>query len=260
VGEGVDFPHRPILATRLGVTVFIPWGLSHAPRRPETRLVPLSDSKEHLVGITGDWDQRITRRTLLKTGGSFAAGITIAGIASRPAELALLGGRLPEVPARIPELHFTTAQELLASAVGEHERGQPDLSPEGERWLGRWAMEEHGSELVFVTGYPMSKRPFYTHPDPERPGFSRGFDLLFRGLEIVTGGQRLHRYEDYVAALAERGLDEAPFAGYLEAFRFGMPPHGGFALGLERWTAQLTGCGNVREATLFPRDRTRLAP
>jgi nondiscriminating aspartyl-tRNA synthetase len=106
----------------------------------------------------------------------------------------------------------------------------------------------------------MEKRPFYTHPDPARPELSLSFDLLFRGMEIVTGGQRLHRHEDYRAALAARGLPEEPLAGYLEAFRYGMPPHGGFALGLERWVALLTGAANVREATLFPRDRGRLTP
>jgi nondiscriminating aspartyl-tRNA synthetase len=133
--------------------------------------------------------------------------------------------------------------------------GEPDLSPADERRI----CEEHG-ELVFVEGFPTRKRPFYTHPDPERPEWSRGFDLLYRGLEIVTGGQRLHIYEDYRAALAARGLDEAPFASYLDAFRYGMPPHGGFALGLERFVAQVAGVGNVRETTLFPRDRTRLLP
>ncbi len=132
---------------------------------------------------------------------------------------------------------------------------EPDLAPADERRI----CAEHG-ELVFVEGFPTAKRPFYTHPDPERPEWSRGFDLLYRGLEIVTGGQRLHRYEDYRAALAARGLDEAPFAGYLDAFRYGMPPHGGFALGLERFTAQVLGLANIREATLFPRDRNRLVP
>ncbi len=132
---------------------------------------------------------------------------------------------------------------------------EPDLSPEDERRI----CAEHG-ELVFVEGYPMSKRPFYTYPEPGRPERSRGFDLLYRGLEIVTGGQRLHRYGDYRAALADRGLDEAPFASYLDAFRYGMPPHGGFALGLERFVAQVTGVRNVRETTLFPRDRSRLLP
>ncbi len=132
---------------------------------------------------------------------------------------------------------------------------EPDLSPADERRI----CVEHG-ELVFVDGFPTWKRPFYTHPDPERPEWSRGFDLLYRGLEIVTGGQRLHLYEDYRAALAARGLDEAPFASYLDAFRYGMPPHGGFALGLERFIAQVVGVGNVRETTLFPRDRSRLLP
>jgi nondiscriminating aspartyl-tRNA synthetase len=136
--------------------------------------------------------------------------------------------------------------------------GEPDLAPAHERWLGDWARREHGSDLLFVVGYPMAKRPFYTHPDPDRPGFSNSFDLLFRGVELVTGGQRLHRHGDYLAALA--GTDLAPLDGYLAAFRHGMPPHGGFALGLERWVARLCGAANVREVTLFPRDKTRLAP
>jgi nondiscriminating aspartyl-tRNA synthetase len=106
----------------------------------------------------------------------------------------------------------------------------------------------------------MAKRPFYTHPEPARPEYSNSFDLLFRGLEIVTGGQRLHRYGDYLEALAARGESPDGYDGYLQAFRYGMPPHGGFALGLERFTARLTGAQNVRETTLFPRDRTRLMP
>jgi nondiscriminating aspartyl-tRNA synthetase len=132
---------------------------------------------------------------------------------------------------------------------------EPDLAPDDERRICR----EHG-ELVFVEGYPTAKRPFYTHPDPDRPQWSRSFDLLYRGVEIVTGGQRLHRYPDYVAELDARGIDASPFSGYLDAFRWGMPPHGGFALGLERFTAQALGATNVRETTLFPRDRTRLSP
>jgi nondiscriminating aspartyl-tRNA synthetase len=176
------------------------------------------------------------------------------------AELALLETRLPELPERVPEIHFTEAQERIARALGEHERGQPDLSPEGERWLGRWALEEHGSEWLFVVGYPLSKRPFYTHPDAARPGYSSSFDLIFRGTELVTGGQRLHRYADYQAALAARGMASEPLAPYLEVFKYGMPPHGGFAIGLERFLMQLTGLGNIRQAVLFPRDLNRLTP
>jgi nondiscriminating aspartyl-tRNA synthetase len=106
----------------------------------------------------------------------------------------------------------------------------------------------------------MTKRPFYTHPDPARPTYSNGFDLLFNGVELVTGGQRLHRYGDYLAALEQRGLNPQPFQDYLTVFKHGMPPHGGFAIGLERFVAQLTGAQNVREVALFPRDMTRLVP
>jgi nondiscriminating aspartyl-tRNA synthetase len=177
-----------------------------------------------------------------------------------PAELAMLGARVPEVPAVIPHLHFTEALELLVEPLGEAVRDEPDLSPAGERWLGQWAREHHASDWLFVTGYPMRKRPFYTHPEPERPAHSRSFDLLFRGTELVTGGQRLHRHDDYLAALAARQMSSAPIAAYLEAFRHGMPPHGGFAIGLERFVMQLLELPNIRLAVLFPRDLNRLSP
>ena len=175
-------------------------------------------------------------------------------------ELTLLAADLPVVPDTIPRLHFTEAQDLILALTGEECRHEPDLTPAHERLLGAWAYENHGSDFLFVVGYPMRKRPFYTHPDPERPTYSKSFDLLFRGLELITGGQRLHRYDDYLAALAQHNLPAEPFAAYLAAFKHGMPPHGGFAIGLERWVAQLTGRTNVRETTLFPRDLTRLTP
>jgi nondiscriminating aspartyl-tRNA synthetase len=164
-------------------------------------------------------------------------------------EAALAGAALPEVPAEIPAIHFAEAMTMLGA-------DEPDLSPAHERTLGEWAAAEHGSDFLFVTGYPMVKRPFYTHPSPD-PRWSNSFDLLFRGVELVTGGQRLHRYEDYVAALDGR---IGPYASYLDAFRYGMPPHGGFAIGLERFVARLVGAANVREVTLFPRDLHRLTP
>jgi nondiscriminating aspartyl-tRNA synthetase len=162
------------------------------------------------------------------------------------------------VPDEIPAIDFVAGQQLIEGDTGRPTLGEPDLAPADERWLGEWAAREHGSDFVFVTGYPMAKRPFYTHPDPARPEASNGFDLLFRGLELVTGGQRLHRYADYVHAL--EGRDLTPYEGYLEAFRHGMPPHGGFAIGLERWLARLTDAANVREVTLFPRDINRFTP
>jgi nondiscriminating aspartyl-tRNA synthetase len=175
---------------------------------------------------------------------------TLAGMAAAVEPWARL-----TVPAEIPAVHFTEALTIAGAPADE-----PDLAPAHERALGEWAGREHGSDFVFVTGYPMRKRPFYTHPEPADPAYSNGFDLLFRGVELVTGGQRLHRYEDYVAALTAAGEPLEPYAGYLEGFRYGMPPHGGFAIGLERFVARLTGAANVREVTAFPRDLHRVTP
>jgi nondiscriminating aspartyl-tRNA synthetase len=180
---------------------------------------------------------------------------TLAGMVGA---VVALDVQTPDVPDEIPTIDFTAAQELIEAATGEPTVGEADLAPAHERWIGDWAQREHGSDFVFVTGYPQAKRPFYTHPDPDRPGFTNSFDLLFRGVELVTGGQRLHRYEDVIAALGDQ--DPSPLAGYLDAFRYGMPPHGGFAIGLERWVARLVGAANVREVTLFPRDLNRLSP
>lgn len=188
------------------------------------------------------------------------AGMIAALEADCAAELTLLDARLPAVPVVIPHIHFADAQELIWQRHGVDVRGEPDLSPQDERWLGQWAQETHGSDFLFVTGYPMSKRPFYTHPDPRRPRYSNSFDLLFRGVELITGGQRLHRYADYLAALAQANLPVEPFESYLEAFRYGMPPHGGFAIGLERLLMQLLDVPNVRLTTLFPRDLHRVTP
>ena len=175
-------------------------------------------------------------------------------------DLQLLNAQLPSVPNQIPHIHFSDAQELILRLHNVDVRHEPDLSPQDERWLCEWALEEHGSEFLFVTGYPMRKRPFYTHPDPSRPEYSNSFDLLFRGLEMVTGGQRLHLYRDYLAALSRANLPLEPFESYLEAFRYGMPPHGGFAIGLERVVMLLTGLPTVKLSTLFPRDINRLTP
>jgi nondiscriminating aspartyl-tRNA synthetase len=169
--------------------------------------------------------------------------------------LAVLRVAVPPVPAEIPAIHFTEAL-----AIAGADPASLDLAPADERAVGEWAAREHGSAFAFVTGYPMAKRPFYTHPDPARPSYANGFDLIFRGVELVTGGQRLHRYEDYVAALSVAGEPVDPYRSYVDAFRHGMPPHGGFAIGLERFVAQLLGVVNVREVTAFPRDLHRLAP
>ncbi len=188
------------------------------------------------------------------------AGMSNALRCRAVAELDLLELAAPDVPATIPDIHFVDAMERISRETGEDRTGETDLSPADERWLGVWAQENYGSDFLYVTGYPMAKRPFYTHPDPDRPVYSNSFDLLFRGLELVTGGQRLHRYVDYLDACDRSGIDPEPIAGYLEAFKFGMPSHGGFAIGLERWVARLAGVQNVRETTLFPRTINRITP
>jgi nondiscriminating aspartyl-tRNA synthetase len=167
---------------------------------------------------------------------------------------------LPQVPAEIPSVDFTEGLDLIAKHTDEDPRGEPDLAPSHERWLSAWARREFDSDFLFVTGYPMVKRPFYTHPSPDRPDYSNSFDLLFRGQELVTGGQRLHRYSDYLSALESRNDSPDNYPTYLSTFAHGMPPHGGFAIGLERWVARLIEADNIRYATLFPRDLHRLAP
>lgn len=166
-----------------------------------------------------------------------------------------LGVALPAIPDEIPVIHFQDALRLVGAPVDE-----PDLAPAHERALGEWARERHGSDVLAVEGYPMRKRPFYTHPQPDDQRWSNSFDLIFRGLELVTGGQRLHRYSDYVAAIEARGESPDAYAAYLAAFEHGMPPHGGFAIGLERWVSRLVEASNIREVTLFPRDLHRLTP
>lgn len=183
---------------------------------------------------------------------------TIAGMLAAVRDSAaakLLELDVPTIPEDVPVLHFADALRLVGAPEDE-----PDLAPEHERALGAWALREHGSDFVAVEGYPMKKRPFYTHPQPDDPRWSNSFDLLFRGMELVTGGQRLHRYADYVAAIQARGESPDAYATYLQAFANGMPPHGGFAIGLERFTARLTETDNVRRVALYPRDLHRVTP
>jgi nondiscriminating aspartyl-tRNA synthetase len=195
-----------------------------------------------------------------------ACHATVAGMlhaiqATAGPSVALLGTAMPALPREPIVVHFADVLEMISKATGQDVTGEPDLAPAHERWIDQWARREHGSDFVFVEGYPTTHRAFYTHPDPDRPGYSRAIDLIFRGLELVSGGQRLHRYRDYVRALSERGeADLAAYAGYLDAMRYGMPPHGGFAFGLERFMARLLDVSNVRQVTLFPRDLHRLAP
>jgi nondiscriminating aspartyl-tRNA synthetase len=175
-------------------------------------------------------------------------------------QLALLDSRVPAVGDAIPAIKFREGQQVIYERYGEDCRGEDDLAPQHERWLCEWAQQEHGSELLFVTHYPTAKRPFYTMPAAGDPDHTNSFDLLCRGTEIVTGGQRVHRFDQLLAHIARWGLTTDGFEGYLEAFRYGMPPHGGFGLGAERLLQTIVGATNLRETTLFPRDIKRLAP
>lgn len=172
-------------------------------------------------------------------------------------EFELLGAEPAEAAEPFPRIPLLEARELVQERYG-HASGGKDLDPEAERLLGRWAREEHGSDFVFVTHYPQAARPFYAYPLED--GLTRGLDLIFRGTEISSGGQRAHEYDTLVAELRKRKLDPAGFDSYLDVFRHGMPPHGGFAIGAERLTALLLGTGNVRFARAFPRDSGRLTP
>lgn len=151
-----------------------------------------------------------------------------------------------------PALKLREAQELLGIPAAL------DLEPEHERRLSEWAKREKGSDFVFVTHFPFAKRPFYTYEDEKDPGYTKYFDLLFRGLEINSGGQRVHQYDRIIENLKKKGLDPQKFAYYLQTFKYGMPPHGGCSTGLERLTARMLGLPNIREATLFPRDMNRI--
>lgn len=173
--------------------------------------------------------------------------------------LTLLGCTLPQIE-EIPQIPFASAKEWIANSCKRKITDMLDFEPEEERLLCELVKKETGSELVFVTHYPSAKRPFYAMDNPQNPEETLSFDLLFRGLEITTGGQRIHSYKEQIEKLHARGMHEELFESYLMLHKYGVAPHGGLGLGLERFTAQLLGFQNVRSATLFPRDIHRLIP
>lgn len=174
-------------------------------------------------------------------------------------ELEMLGVALPDA-GRIPAVRFDEAKNLVSGKYNRKIRNPYDLEPEEELLIGRYFKEEYGSDFVFVTHYPSRKRPFYAMDDPEDSRFTLSFDLLLRGLEVTTGGQRIHDYGTLVEKMEKRGMDPADIESYLMIFKYGMPPHGGLGIGLERLTMRLLDEQNVRETCLFPRDVTRLEP
>ena len=174
-------------------------------------------------------------------------------------ELEILKVKLPEVE-KIPAVTFTEAKRLASEKYGTQIKNPYDLEPEEEHLIGRYFKEEYGADFVFVTHYPSKKRPFYAMDDPTDPKVTLSFDLLFRGLEVTTGGQRIHSYTELMEKIEKRGMDTEGMEQYLSTFKHGMPPHGGLGIGLERMTMQLLEEENVREVSLFPRDMSRLVP
>lgn len=174
-------------------------------------------------------------------------------------ELDMLGIDLPSI-SQIPHVRFAEAKQLVSEKYNRKIRNPFDLEPEEEVLIGRYFKEEYDSDFVFVTHYPSKKRPFYAMDDPADARFTLSFDLLYKGLEITTGGQRIHDYQMILEKMEKRGMDPEDIKDYLMIFKYGMPPHGGLGIGLERLTMRLLDEQNVRETSLFPRDVTRLEP
>lgn len=174
------------------------------------------------------------------------------------AELSFLGATLPVMIETTPTFSLKEAQERIFEKTGRDVRGEKDLNPEDERALCEIVKTETNSDFVYVYGYPTRQKPFYVYPNPENPAVNEGMDLLCRGVEWLSGGRRINDYAQLVKHVHEWGMEEQKVSMFLEAFRYGVPPEGGFAFGAERMTMQILGLKNIREATMFPRDMTRI--
>ncbi len=175
-------------------------------------------------------------------------------------EIELLDINLPEINENIPAIKLKEAHEIFYKETKKDFRNEPDLSPDEEKFLSQWSKKEFGCEFLFITHFPTSKRPFYTMSDPENPEETLSFDLLFRGLEITTGGQRIHDYYMQYNKLKDFGLNPEDFESFLQLHKYGVPPHGGLAIGLERLTARICNIDNIKEASMYPRDINRITP
>ncbi len=175
-------------------------------------------------------------------------------------EFEQLGAKIPRVSKNIPILELQKAQEIIQKEYKQKCKSKLDLHPQEEKLICDYTSKKLNSEFVFITHYPTKKRPMYTMPDPKNPDYTLSFDLLFRGMEITTGGQRIHDWKMQKEKIKKEGLDPKDFSFYLDIFQYGMPPHGGLGIGLERLTMTLLGLDNIRQACLFPRDITRITP
>lgn len=165
---------------------------------------------------------------------------------------------VPLAPTEFPVFTLHEAQKIVAQEHNRTIEDTNDMSPEDERQICEYAKAKFGSDFVFITRFPTKKRAFYTYEEPSEAPLSRGFDLLFRGLEINSGAQRIHNYDSLIARIKERGMDPEKFEYYLQTFKYGIPPHGGCSTGLERFTGRMLELANIKESTAFPRDMTRI--
>ena len=195
---------------------------------------------------------------IMRTENAFLVNLEKVLRVNYAEDFKLLGAEIPVVPAKIPAVKLREAQALISKETGTDVTKEPDLEPEHERWLCEYSRKNLNSDFIFVTHFPTAKRPFYTYRDEVDPTYTKGFDLLFRGVEITTGAKRIHNYDDLVSSMKDKGLNPESFSYYLQAFKSGLPPHGGFGMGLERLTQKMLGLSNIKEATLFPRDLNRI--
>lgn len=204
------------------------------------------------LGFIDSWEE------LIDLAEKVIASIIRKVRADNQQELKLFGIQVPEINNAIPRIKMRDAQEIIFKRTGRDHRNEPDLDPADEKELCGWAKENSGAPFVFITQYPTKKRPFYTYPNPKDSEYTLSFDLLGINEEWITGGQRINDYQKLLENIKKWGNKPEDFTTYLEAFRYGMPPEGGFAIGLERVTRDILGLGNIREASLFPRDMERV--
>lgn len=174
--------------------------------------------------------------------------------------LKIYNAEIPPIPDEIPHIKLAEVKEILKKEYEYEIPEGTDIDPEGERLASKYAKEKYDSDYLFITHYPWADRPFYTLPDKDNPEETAGFDLIFRGVEVITGSQRIHDYNMLVDNMKKKGVKPDGLEFYLEVFKYAMAPHGGWAMGSERWIQQILGLGNVKEAVLFPRDVKRLSP
>jgi nondiscriminating aspartyl-tRNA synthetase len=159
----------------------------------------------------------------------------------------------------IPRIRLSDALDILKKEYNKDVENE-DIDGEGERLICEYVKKKYNSDLVFLTHYPTHLRPFYSMPSPDNPDYTETFDLLFRGIEIASGGQRIHDPAMLIESIQKKRLNPDDFKHYIDIFRFGAPPHGGWGLGSERIVQKILGLGSIKEAVLYPRDVKRLAP